>query len=71
MAQADSQLKGELWQVLSHAFANSLIAVGLVIFLGGAIAFAFLPNRQLSIVITLTGALLAAVALVMHLIAWV
>ncbi len=70
MAPADNQLEGELWQVLTHAFANSLFAIGLVMFLAGAFAFAFLPHRKIWLAVAAIGAALAGVALALHLVAW-
>ena len=71
MVQDDNQLKGELWQVFSHALANGLIAVGLVMLVTGALAFAFFPGRRLWLGVAVTGGILAAAALALHLIALV
>ena len=71
MAQADNQLKGELWQVLTHAFANSLIAIGLVMALAGLCASVILPDKKFWLRFSVAGAILAVAAFALHLIAWV
>ncbi len=71
VTEPGNQLKGELWQVLTHAFANSLIAVGLVMVLAGLSATVILPHKQFWVRFSVAGAALAAAAFALHLIAWV
>lgn len=70
MQQANDQLKGELWQVLTHAFANSLIIVGLLLAFGGALSFVTFPRARISLTVLAIGIGLVFAAAILHLIAW-